>query len=189
MGNNPKQIRRHWRTAAVVALLAVTALSATIGAGVLVPKFRPSGNGISEGSSGSSYSNVIQNVSLRSWTVTGVHLIDSRSTLELPNVTIVQLSLQHETSPMLNTGPSTLSTVPSRPLHRLTVGPGQTFTVNLVDKQRDCPPVPNFHTAAEAEHYFSSSAHHQHSVPAAFTVGHRLVSRRLERRSPSAAST
>lgn len=165
MGNNLRHIRRHWRIAAVVALLAVTALSAAIEAGVVLPKFRLSGTGDSGGSTGSpsSYSNVIQNVSLRSWTVTGVHLVDSRSTLELPNVTIVQLSLQHDPSPTLSTGPS-------RPLHRLTVGPGQTFTVNLVDKQRDCPPVPNFHTATDAEHYFSSSANHQHSVPAALTV-------------------
>jgi hypothetical protein len=165
VGNTLRQIRRHWRTPAVVALLAVTALSATIEAGVLLPKFRLSGGGAGGGSTGSSssYSNAIQNVSLRSWTVTGVHLVDSRSTLELPDVTIVQLSLQRFQFPTLGTGPS-------RPLHRLTVGPGQTFTVNLVDKQRDCPPTPNFHTEADAARYFSSSANHQHSVPAAFTV-------------------
>jgi hypothetical protein len=163
VGNNLRQIRRHWRIAAVLALLAVTALSATIEAGVLVPKFRPSGNGISGGSTGSSYSNVIQNVSLRSWTVTDVHLVDSRSTNELPNVTIVKLSLEDGQFP-------TLSTRLPRPLHRVTVGPGQTFTVNLVDKQRDCPPLPKFHTGADAERYFSSPADHQYNVPAAFTV-------------------
>ena len=164
MENYLRQIGRHWRTAGVLALLAVTALSATIEAGVLLPKFRTDGGGGgSESSLGSSYSNVIENVSLRPWTVTGVHLVDRRSTLELPHVTIVQLGLQQSAFPPLSTGLF-------RPLHRLTVGPGQQFMVTLVDRQRDCPKVPIFQNPAEATRFFSSSAHHQHSVPAAFTV-------------------
>jgi hypothetical protein len=164
VGNYLKRFGHHWRTAGLVALLAVTALSATIEAGVLVPKFRPDGGGDgSGGSMGSAYSNVIQNVSLRPWTVTGVHLVDRRSSLELPNVTIVQLSLQHGPSRPLGTGLL-------RPLHRLTVGPGQQFTVNLVDKERDCPKTPTFQDSAEFARYVNSPANHQHSVPVAVTV-------------------
>ena len=147
---------RGWRVASAVAFLAVVIFGALSQGGLLVPQFRNNGGGVS----GGSISNSLQNVSWRSWTVTGIHLADKKSTLALRDVKVVRLSLYPGAGPLYS----------GAPVRRLTVGPGQTFSVNLVERQSDCSPPPNITNIAQSIQYASSPANHEQDVPAAITV-------------------
>jgi len=85
-------------TGAIVGLLAVTIFGALSQSGVLVPRFRLSGTGGGESSTGTVFSNNLQNVSPRSWTITGIHLADENSARMLPDVHIIRLGLQTQSS-------------------------------------------------------------------------------------------
>jgi hypothetical protein len=154
---------RGWRVAASVVFLTVVIFGALSQGGFLTPRFRDSGGGVA----GGSITNSIQNVSWRSWTVTGVHLANKESTLRLRDLRIVRLSLYR--------GPATPYS--GAPVPRLTVGPGQVFTVDLVEKLDDCSPPPNLKTAAATDRYFSSPENHVTDVPAVVTVSTPLGTR------------
>jgi hypothetical protein len=117
---------RYWGVAVGAILIAVTLLGATVQAGLLAPQFRnPSGGGTDS----VTFEN-IQNVSWRSWTITGVHLANPRVSRALLGGHIVQVSL-HRTpaSSPFHLGPA---------LPRLVVDPGQQFTLALADVRGVC---------------------------------------------------
>jgi hypothetical protein len=60
---------------------------------------------------------------------------------------------------------------------RLTVSPGGSFSVGLVEKETDCSPPPSIHTGAEAERYFNSPRNHVHNLPVVITVATPLGTR------------
>jgi hypothetical protein len=133
--------------------------------GFLAPRFRDAGGGVS----GGSISNLLQNVSWRSWTVTGIHLADTKSTLALRDVKIIRLSLYG--------APDLPYSTP--PVKRLTVGPGQSFSATLVEKQTDCPPPGHIWTEAQMDQYLNSSKSHELTVPADIAVATPLGTRTL----------
>jgi hypothetical protein len=156
---------RGWLVAASVAFLAVVIFGAMSQGGFLAPRFRNNGGGVS----GGSISNSLQNVSWRSWTITGIHLADKKSTLALRDVKVVRLSL-YPGSGLPYGGAS---------LRRLTVGPGQTFSVNLVERQSDCSPPPPIANESQMNRYLSSPANHEHDIPADITVATPLGTRTI----------
>jgi hypothetical protein len=107
-------------------LIAVTLLGATVQAGLLAPQFRiPSGGGTES----VTFEN-IQNVSWRSWTITGVHLANPRVSRALLGGHIAQVSLHRiPASSPFHLGPA---------LPRLVVEPGQQFTLALVGVRGMC---------------------------------------------------
>ena len=167
----PRRIGRRARMAAAGALLAVSLVATLSQGGLLVPKFDAnSGGGTgtytgSGGGTGGSYStssNLVQNVSWRSWTVTGVHLTDIGSAVPT-DVKVIQVGVRRTDYQLGVHGPG-------RSLPRLTVAPGQEFDVVLVEKQDDCPAPPPIHTEAQAQRWLNSPRQHMHSIPAAITV-------------------
>ena len=156
---------RGWGVAAAATFLAVVIFGALSQGGLLTPQFRGNGGGVS----GGSISNTLQNVSWRPWTVTGIHLADKKSTLALRDVKVVRLSL-YPVSDSPYSGP---------PVRRLTVAPGQTFSVNLEEKLSDCPPVPPIATTAQMNQYLTSPANHEHDIPAVITVATPLGTRTI----------
>jgi hypothetical protein len=160
-----ERIGRRWRVAAAVAFLAVTIFGALSQGGFLVPKFYASGGGVS----GGSIFNTLQNVSWRSWTVTGIQLADKRAESSLRDVKIVRLSLYNESQFPYS----------EPPVHRLTVGPSQTFSVDLVEKITGCSPPPPVTTVAAMDRYLSSPKNHPHDIPAVVTVSTPLGTRTI----------
>lgn len=162
--------RRLLHASGVVALLAVTIFGALSQAGVLVPRFRVSGMGGGESSASTVVSNTLENVSPRSWTVTGIHLTNQGSTRTLPDVRIIGFGLQRQ-------NPEPSANFPGPMLQRLTVAPGQYFYANLVEKQSDCPSQGTIHSQAEALRLAKSAGNHQHSILAVLTISTPLGAR------------
>jgi hypothetical protein len=161
-----KRLGRRWRVAAAVAFLVVIVFGALSQGGVLAPQFRVSGGGVS----GGSISNSLQNVSWRSWTVTGIHLADRRSALALRDLKIIRLSL-YKQSDLPYSEP---------PVQRLTVGPGQIFSVNLLEKLKGCSSPPNITSVTAMDRYLISPKNHETDIPAIITVTTPLGTRTVD---------
>jgi hypothetical protein len=153
------------------ALVAISLFAALSQGGFLVPKFRTDGGGSGGGGGYSLSINQIQNVSWRSWTVTGAQLTDTGSATP-SDVKVSQVGLRrNEFQPGFNG--------PGRSLRRLTVAPGQEFDVVLVEKQDDCSLPPPITTLAQAQRYEHSRQNHEHTIPAVFTVATPLGTRSI----------
>jgi hypothetical protein len=63
------------------------------------------------------------------------------------------------------------------PVQRLTVSPGQTFSVNLLEKLRGCSSPPNVTSVAAMDRYLSSPENHGTDIPAVITVSTPLGTR------------
>ncbi|MDA8358391.1 MAG: hypothetical protein M0Z95_19355 [Actinomycetota bacterium] len=118
---------RRWGTALGAILIAVTLLGATVQAGLLAPQFRSTSGGGT--ASGVTFEN-IENVSWRSWTITGVHLANPRVTRALLGGRIAGVSLHRGRAP----SPFHLGLA----LRRLVVAPGQQFSVELANVRGVC---------------------------------------------------
>ena len=118
---------RRWGIVGGAMLIAVTLLGATVQAGLLAPQFRSfSGGGTA---SGVTFEN-IENVSWRSWTITGVHLANPPVRSGLLGGRIAQASLHRSPAPSpFHLGPA---------LSRLVVEPGQQFTLELANSRGMC---------------------------------------------------
>jgi hypothetical protein len=173
MSNLDKHNRRPLHVVGAIGLLTVTVVAALSQGGVLFPRFRGSGSGSSESSTGSSFSESMENVSPRSWTITGVHLVD-HAAQKLPDVRITGLGVQPE-----DFTPS-LSTKTPGPSQRLTVSPGQYFNVSLFEEQNDCPSQSPVHCLNESLRLEGSPQNHEHSIPAAITVVTPLGTRSID---------
>jgi hypothetical protein len=167
-----KQNRRPLRAVGGIGLLVVTVIGALSQGGVLVPGFRDNGSG---GTSGSSTASLVaedfENVSPRSWTITGVHFSDPAAVRKLSDVRIIAVGAQPQ-----DTGPSF-----PEPLHqRLTVSPGQYFDVGFLEKESDCPSQSSVRNAAQEQRLASSPRNHQRSIPAVVTVATPLGTRSID---------
>jgi hypothetical protein len=117
-------------------LVAVALLAATVQGGVIAPRFDPVGGGDFGTPATSSAFNVLQNASWRSWTITGIRWAADQSPSVLAKVRHSVLSVHAGGN---GQGPAR---------SRISVGPGQTFTVNLLrpapkcDHQLDLNPTP-----------------------------------------------
>ena len=160
------------RASAVIGLLALTAFAALSQGGLLVPKFRSSGSGRGGSSVSTLISNTMENVSARSWTVTGVHLTAQESGRTWPDVHILRLGFQRQDLP-----PSV--NFPGPMVRRMTVSPGQFFEVSLLEKQSNCPSPQAVTTEGEAVRLANSRQNHAHILPAAFNVATPLGTRSI----------
>jgi hypothetical protein len=135
------------RQLGATGLLVLVAFGALLQAGVLAPKLHnaSSGGGGPLADGGSFYGNILQNVSWPSWTVTGVHLSGKRTTQTLRGGGTVEVGL----APGTIFGPGS-PPVPPLQMPRLTVRPGQEFSVVLFHHQR-CPAPPSFANIAAAQ--------------------------------------
>jgi len=153
--------RRHgraWYMATAGVLLVVAVFAATIQGGVLAPKFEPSGGGtgLSE-SNGSAYL-VLQNVSWRSWTITGIRFATDQSPRVLASVRTGVLSVHRGGR---GQGPAVAT---------LTVGPGQTFSVDLVQRHRVCPEPGANLTTAQFERFAATVDNNRKNILALISV-------------------
>lgn len=158
MASKLKRLRRTWHVVGAVALLAVTVFAATIQGGVLAPKFDTLGAGTGGDARIANYFSDLQNASWRSWTITGVHLADNGTTRAPSNDEDIVLSLRRGSD---GQGPA---------LQRLRVGPGQEFTVDLVEKRHICPLPSGYRTSAQVVEYQLSLVKHQQRLPTVLTV-------------------
>ena len=164
--------RRSLRLVGAIGLVTVTVVGALSQGGVLVPRFRDIGSGASTGASTESVvSEDIENVSPRSWTITGVHFTDQTAARMLPDVHLVELGLQPQND------------IPSFTEHlsqRLRVSPGQYFDVTLLEKESDCPSHFFPSNPGQIERLKSSPQNHQRSIPATLTVATPLGTRSID---------
>ena len=122
------RLGRSWYVAAAAALVAVTAFGATIQAGVLAPQFHTTGGSGTGGTQLVSF----QNDSWRSWTITRVHFPNRSSASARVEGRTMRLTL-HEgpiVPPHGQLGPG---------LARLSIGPGEQFSVGLSNSDQTCP--------------------------------------------------
>lgn len=111
--------RRLWLVAGLA--VALVALGGSIQAGLLAPQFRllPGEEGVDN-----AWFDTIQNVSWRTWTITGVHLANGASSA-LVSGRVIRLSLHDGQAPADGrVGPA---------LSRLVVGPGHEFNLKLTN--------------------------------------------------------
>ena len=81
-----KRFLRPWSIAGVVLVL-LTLFGGLVEAGVVAPKFTVPGTG----SEGSTYSNIIENSSLRSWTITAIRLAGGQKSSKLADGSTVRV--------------------------------------------------------------------------------------------------
>jgi hypothetical protein len=166
-----KQDRRSLRVAGAIGLLTVTVLGALSQGGVLIPRFRELGSGgVSGPTTESVVSEDIENVSPRSWTITGVHFTDPAAVRKLSDVRIVDLGVQPQND---------LPNFSEHLSQRLTVSPGQYFDVTLQEKENDCPDRSLIPDPGQIQRLESSAQNHQRSIPATITVATPLGKRAI----------
>lgn len=153
-----KRLGRTSYVAGAVALLAVTVFAATVQGGVLAPKFDTFGGGTGGDARVANYFSDFQNASWRSWTITGVHLADNRSARAQSDGQDIAVSVRRGSNGQ------------GRALQRLTVGPGQKFTVDLVERRQICHLPHGYRTSAQVQQYQLSRIEHQPSVPIVIAV-------------------
>ena len=148
-----KRPRRRWQLAAAIALLVVTVLAATIQGGVLAPKFDAVGDGTGGDARVTDYFNDYQNASWRSWTITGVRLVDDGSIRSRTGVHVIDVGVRRGSDGQ------------GSALRRLTVRPGQRFSVDLVVQRQICVLPKGYRTRAQVQQYQLSRIEHQPSLP------------------------
>jgi hypothetical protein len=122
-----KYLARHRNLAAAVALVGFTLFGALVQSGILAPNFRQLGTGGQLGTA--SVTGNLENVSWRSWTMTGIHLADPRSPVVLPDKSTVAIGPVYLGLPWLTGGKL------ARPaVFPLLVKPGQQVFVTLVKR-------------------------------------------------------
>lgn len=158
MATRQRRQGRAWHTAAAGVLLAVAVFAAVVQGGVLAPKFEPSGSGTALSASNGSTYLVLQNVSWRSWTISGVGFATDQSPKVLASVRTGALSVHRGRS---GTGPA---------IAGLTVEPGQTFSVDLVQRHRVCPEPGANLTTAQFERFAQTVNNNRKNVLALISV-------------------
>jgi hypothetical protein len=160
----------------MVGLVAVSLLATLSESGVIVPSFHSSGSGggsgiVRGGTTSTTATNLIENVSFRSWTVTGIRLAHTGSPPHLSDVMILGLHLElvNDSSDGNALGP---------PVRRLRVGPGQGFDAVLTEKQDHCPSLPLPLTVAQID-YYRNNPIHPRTIPAVYTVATPLGTRTI----------
>jgi hypothetical protein len=153
-----KRLGRTAYVAGAVALLAVTVFAATVQGGVFAPKFDTFGGGTGGDARVADYFSDFQNASWRSWTITGVHLADNGPTRARSGGQDIALSVRRGSD---GQGPA---------LQRLTVGPGQKFTVDLVERRQICHLPRGYRTSAQVQQYALSRFEHQPRIPTVIAV-------------------
>lgn len=154
--------------AGAVALVAVTVFAATIQGGVLAPKFDTFGGGTGGDAHVANYYNDFQNASWRPWTITGVHLADSGPTQARDDGQGIALSVRRGSD---GQGPA---------LQRLTVGPGQKFTVDLVERRQICHFPRGYRTSAQVVQYNLSRIEHQPRIATVIAVATPFGTRTID---------
>jgi hypothetical protein len=91
----------------------------------------------------------------------------------LPDVHIFGVGLQRQDLP-----PSVL--FPGPLVRRLTVSPGEYFTVNLEEKQSDCPSQSHYRSIDQVQRLVNSPQNHQHALPATITVATPLGAKTID---------
>jgi hypothetical protein len=120
-----KFLTRHRHLAITSALVALTLFGALVQSGILAPNFRQLGTGGQLGTA--SVTGNLENVSWRSWTMTGIHLTDPRSPVVLPDKSTVTIGPVYLGQPWITGGKL------ARPgAFPLVVRPGQQVFVTLV---------------------------------------------------------
>ena len=134
----PTGLGRHWHIATAVILVAVTFFSAFVQSGILAPDLHLLGtNRPFDSQYVGSYAGNIQNLSWRSWTITGVRMASGKPSLILPDRSVITIGRVYSGAPQPFTNrPAHPAVLPFR------VGPGQQITVTLVQKDlKICGPV------------------------------------------------
>jgi hypothetical protein len=133
-----KGLARHWNMATAAILVAVTFFSALVQSGILAPDLHLLSTGRTFGSQYvGSYQGNIQNLSWRSWTITGVQMAAGKPSVILPDRSVITVGRVYRGVPQPFTNTSAHPAVLP-----LSVGPGQQITVTLVQKDlRICRPV------------------------------------------------
>jgi hypothetical protein len=129
---SPKGLGRHWVLVLAVALVALTFFGGLAQAGMLVPSFRANGGGeIGRPLYTDSYAVNLENTSWHSWVITGVDLAQARSSVVLPDKSVITIGR------LYNGGLQFMGKKPVRPATLpLSVGPGQQITVSLDQRHR-----------------------------------------------------
>jgi hypothetical protein len=168
MASRFRRLGRSWHAASAVVLVAVTVFAATIQGGVLAPRFETVGGGTGGDARVANYYSAFQNVSWRAWTITGVQVADSGSTRAQDNGQGIAVSVRRGTD---GQGPA---------LQRLTVGPGQRFTVDLVERRQICHLPPGYRTSAQVVQYNLSRFEHKPRIPTVIAVATPFGTRTLD---------
>jgi hypothetical protein len=91
---------RHWHMATAVILVAVTFLSALVQSGILAPDLHLLGtNRPFDSQYVGSYAGNIQNLSWRSWTITGVQMASGKPSLILPDRSVITIGRVYRGAP------------------------------------------------------------------------------------------
>jgi hypothetical protein len=164
-GHDLKRLLRPWSIAGTVLVL-LTLFGGLVEAGVVMPKFTVPGTG----SEGSTYSNIIENSSWRSWTITAIRLADGQRSSKLGDGSTVRLGdLYPGEVPPGNSPP-----IVAMPYE---LGAGQSVTLTLVRAHVSKCKNPPLQTSRQLQRFQADIAKDLVDIPVEVSVATPLGTR------------